>query len=83
MFLTLDNLAHRYRCLPSEAMARGTTFDLYVLDISARYQTYVHEREQAKTNGHAPPVRKQLSTQEMLDMIAKARGEDANSKDKK
>ena len=83
MFLTLDNLAHRYNCLPSEAMSRGTTFDLYVLDISARYQTYIHEREQAKTNGLAPPVRKNLSQQEMLDMIARARSKNENNKDKK
>lgn len=78
MFLTLDNLAHRYRCLPSEAMARGTTFDLYVLDISARYQTYVHDREQAKTNGQAPPLRKPLSQQQLADMLAQARSMDAD-----
>lgn len=75
MFLTLDNLAHRYNCLPSEAMARGTTFDLYVLDISAKYQMFIHEREQARTNGLAPPVRKQLSTEEMLEMLRRARSE--------
>lgn len=78
MFLTLDNLAHRYRCLPSEAMARGTTFDLYVLDISARYQTYIHEREQAKTNGNAPPLKKQLTQKELQDMLARARSLDEN-----
>lgn len=78
MFLTLDNLAHRYRCLPSEAMARGTTFDLYVLDISARYQNYIHEKEQAKTNGLAPPMKKQLTQKELQDMLTRARSLDEN-----
>ena len=25
--ITIDNLAHRYHCLPSEALARASTYD--------------------------------------------------------
>jgi hypothetical protein len=65
-------------------MSRGTTFDLYVLDISARYQKYVYEKEQASSNGNALPQRRKLTQQEMLDMIAKVRKPaDENNKDKK
>jgi hypothetical protein len=28
--------------LPSEALSRATTFDLYVLDVSTRWATYKH-----------------------------------------
>jgi hypothetical protein len=70
MLLTLDNLAHRYNCLPSEALGRATTFDLYVLDVSARYSKYQNEIQDGGT-----PKGKLPSQQEMIDMIAKARGE--------
>lgn len=70
MLLTLDNLAHRYNCLPSEALGRATTFDLYVLDVSARYSRYQNEIQ----DGNSPKA-KLPSQKEMIDMIAKARGE--------
>jgi hypothetical protein len=75
MFLTLDNLAHRYNCLPSEALARGTTFDLYVLDISARYQTHLMEKEKHGING-APGVRRMPTQEEMINMIKRVRGQE-------
>ena len=64
MIITLDNLASRYHCLPSEALARSTTFDLYVLDVSSRWSNY--QQEMAATG--RPPVPK-LSQERMLDMI--------------
>lgn len=70
MLLTLDNLAHRYNCLPSEALGRATTFDLYVLDVSARYSKYQNEIQDGGT-----PKGKLPSQKEMIDMIAKARSE--------
>lgn len=59
MILTLDNLAHRYNCLPSEALDRATTFDLYVLDVSTKWER--HRNDLA--NGHVP---KKESSQEQL-----------------
>lgn len=73
MLLTLDNLAHRYHCLPSEALDRATTFDLRVLDASAKYTNHQHELAEAESTGKKPQPK--LSTQEMLGMIAKARGQ--------
>jgi hypothetical protein len=63
MILTLDNLASRYHCLPSEALARASTFDLHVLDVSARWSN----RQQEKTSGNKSAAN--LSQQEMMDMI--------------
>lgn len=50
MLITLDNLAHRYNCLPSEALERCTTFDLKVLDISTKWHNYKNEQENARLN---------------------------------
>ena len=46
--LSLDNLAHRYGLLPSEVMLRATTFDLYVIDLSARYERYRNDLAEGK-----------------------------------
>lgn len=67
MILSLDNLAHRYKCLPSEAMSRASTFDLYVLDVSSKWVKY----QQDLADGKA--VKKQPTQQQMLDMVAKLR----------
>lgn len=69
MILTLDNLASRYHCLPSEVLCRATTFDLYVLDVSAKWALY-----QQQYAGTDMPER--IPTQEeMLEMIRQVRGE--------
>lgn len=68
--LTIDNLAHRYNCLPSEALARATTFDLHVLDISSKYVKYQYDKE----NGIVPQA-KQPSQIEMIEMLKRARNE--------
>ena len=70
MILTLDNLATRYHCLPSEAMANGTTFDLYVLDVSAKWSKRQQDISEGKTVEH------KLTQAEMFDMIARARSEE-------
>lgn len=68
--LTIDNLAHRYNCLPSEALAKATTFDLYVLDLSSKYVKYQHDKE----NGITPKA-KHPSQNEMVEMLKRARNE--------
>ena len=35
--LTLDNLASRYHVLPSEVAQRADTFDIFVMDLSAKW----------------------------------------------
>lgn len=70
MVLTLHNLAEKYKCLPSEALERGNTLDLYVLDVSTKWQLY----QQAKAEGKTPSV-KQPTQAEMLAMLARVRSE--------
>lgn len=71
MLLSLDSLAHRYSMLPSEALARASTFDLYTLDIQSKWVKYQHELHKS---GGKQPIPK-LSEQQMLDMIKRARGQ--------
>ena len=59
--------------LPSEALERATTFDLYVLDVSSRWVKYQQDMADSKHKGVAPPPAKNLSQQQMKDMIARAR----------
>lgn len=79
MMLTLDNLAHRYNCLPSEAMDRATTFDLRVLDVSAKWSKYQNDLAEGKV-----PLEKQynLSKEQMLAAIQQARERDAERQHK-
>jgi hypothetical protein len=70
MVLTLDNLAHRYGVLPSEAMARATTFDIYVLDVSAKWLKYQNTNEEIGATKH------NLTQKQLLDMMNSVKGSD-------
>ena len=70
MILTLDNLAYRYHCLPSEALARSTTFDLYVLDISSKWNKHRQDVADGKAPDHTiPPPLTQEQMQAMIDRV--------------
>lgn len=76
MMVSLDNLAHRYGMLPSEALARATTLDLHILDVGSKYVNYQQQRaEQEKTGIINPPKRPQLTQEQMMDMIKQVRSE--------
>ena len=45
--MTIDTIAERYGKLPSEVLAQGTTFDLFVMDAAASYKHY----QQMKADG--------------------------------
>jgi len=69
MLLTVDNLAHRYHCLPSEVLERATTLDLRVIDLSAKYARFQHEEMERQMNNKSAPKVKKLSREEMQAMI--------------
>jgi hypothetical protein len=68
MLVTLDNLAQRYKVLPSDALGRATTFDLYVQRVAVGYQRY---QEQIAQGGPKPPPR--MSQQQLQAMVAAAK----------
>jgi hypothetical protein len=73
MIISLDNLAQRYHLLPSEALGRASSFDLYVLNISTLWHNYKQEEAENKSKGLAAPSPKltQQQMQAMLDNVRK------------
>lgn len=67
MVLTLNNLAEKYKCLPSEALERGNTFDLYVLDISTKWLK--HQQDKADGKVTEAPALTQDQMQEMIQRV--------------
>jgi hypothetical protein len=50
MMITLDAMAERYHLLPSDILAKGTTFDLRVLDVGASWNRHQQQQHQAGIN---------------------------------
>lgn len=66
MILTLHNLAETYKMLPSEALTKATTFDLYVLDCHLKHIRHM----EAQANGtEVPKPVKKLTQEEMQQML--------------
>lgn len=70
--ITLDNLAHRYNCLPSEALAKGSTFDLHILDVSAKWARYQNDLIEGRVE-----KKPKLSQEQMKQMLERVRARDA------
>jgi hypothetical protein len=70
MIITLHTLAKTYKMLPSEALDRATTFDLFVLDAYHRHQRYQEAKQQGKS---IAPVTPRLSQEQMRAMIEQAK----------
>lgn len=68
--ITLDNLAHRYNCLPSYALSNANTIDLYVLDVSSRWNRYQTERANGEVSSTSRP-----DEAEMLKMLERAKND--------
>lgn len=78
MILTVHNLAENYKCLPSDVLARATTFDLYVLDVHTKWIKYQHEQRDLESTGRSSRSAKldsKLSIEEMQAMMARVRSE--------
>ena len=67
MILTVHNLAKEYAVLPSEALVRSNTFDLYVLDVATRWQIY--QQKQAEKGNKMPNMPHNLTQEEMQAML--------------
>ena len=64
--LQVDGLGKRYGLLPSEVLARGNTFDMYIMDCALTFENY-HNKKAA--NGGKEPIPDY--TQEQLMAIMK------------
>lgn len=70
MLVTLDNLAQRYKVLPSDALERATTFDLYVQKVAVGYHRY--QEQVAKGGPKPPPKMSQTQLEAMMEAAKKA-----------
>ncbi len=69
MTLTIHNLAKEYGMLPSQALANATTFDLYVLDVSCRWQKHQQDQAERKHGNKTAPATPKLTVEQMKAMI--------------
>lgn len=60
--ITIGAIAKTYHLLPSEVLARGTTFDIMVMDVMAAWEDY----HQKKAEGTYVP---DLSEDELLQIL--------------
>ena len=68
--IMLDRLAQRYGCLPSEVLQRADTLDIYVLNVSAKWENHQSEHSQS---GKVPPLVPQQKLEEMLQAVRAAK----------
>jgi hypothetical protein len=64
--VTLDRMGERYGLLPSEVLARATTLDIAIMDISIGYEKMRHDRAMGK-----PPT---MAAEDMKDILKRAKG---------
>lgn len=76
-WLTLDLVAKRYGCLPSEVLVKGDSVDVAIADLSLRYENYVQKKAEAEQNGGGA---QQPSHEQMTSMIERVRGRNNDSK---
>lgn len=76
MYISLDNLAHRYSILPSEALQRGNTLDFRVMEVAAKWEVrqkrLADPVEAAKVK--AEDLNKQYSDKDLQNMIDTVQG---------
>ena len=77
--MLIDTVASRYHCLPSNILANGDTFDVWVANNAIDLQHRHRERAEALEKGEAVPV-KPPSQEQMLAMMARAKEWDNGNK---
>jgi hypothetical protein len=76
LLVIIDNISTRYHKLPSEVLAKATTFDLLVANTGTMWEIKQREEAEAKASGKPiPPKAPKLSKEQMIAMIKRARSE--------
>lgn len=72
MIILIDTMAERYGLLPSEVVARGNTFDVFVADTAIGYRNYLHDKANGKNNVYRP---EDYSQDDLMNILKESRGE--------
>lgn len=67
--LQVDSLGKRYGLLPSEILARGNTFDLYVMDCALTFERF--HMKKAENKGKIPT--EFYSDEQLMNIMNKAK----------
>ena len=67
--LQVDGLGKRYGLLPSEVIARGNTFDLYIMDCALTFENWHNKK--AANNGRDPIP--DYTQDELMTLLNKAK----------
>jgi hypothetical protein len=67
--LQVDGLGKRYGLLPSEVLARGNTFDLYIMDCALTFENW--HAKKAANNGKDPIP--DYTEDQLMTLLNKAR----------
>lgn len=75
----IDWVSRRYGVLPSDLLNRGDSFDMMVAEIGQKWDNYQQQKHLNKQKGlgTAPPA-PELTQSQMLAMINKVKGQNAN-----
>jgi hypothetical protein len=72
LVVTVDNLSTRYRTLPTDVLARATTFDLYVANTATRWEN----RQRDIAEGKIQPKKTKIDDlTRYMDIAKKAHSE--------
>lgn len=77
-WLTVDFVAQRYGCLPSQVLKSGDSIDIKIAAFAVQHESYLAKKEKNKAEGKITP---ELSVDEMKAMIQRVRTR--NGKDNK
>jgi hypothetical protein len=69
LILLIDSLGKRYGMLPTEALMRANTFDLYIMDAVLTFENYQHKKAMNKGRD----LVSEYSQDDLLNMLNKAK----------
>lgn len=71
MVVSLDKLCNRYHVLPSYAIKQADTFDMWVMDVSLRYDKIQEQKKNGTYNAND-----HYSEDELMDILKQVKKKD-------
>jgi hypothetical protein len=78
-WLTVDFVAKRYGCLPSQVLRSGDSIDIKIAAFAVAYENYLVKKEKNKADGKITP---DLSVDEMKKMIDRVKNKNGQTNSK-
>jgi hypothetical protein len=72
-WLTIDFIAQRYSCLPSEVLRSGSSIDVECANLAVAYENYLRKQEENKDKG---VISSDYSDEYLQSMLTAVRNKD-------